>query len=252
MTGGSMAQIVVKKTGPRWPRCTSAGHERHWMGPQRARLVCMWRARADRASGSVRVPDVPAAVDGGAVGLAPDGVGDPGRAYRDPEVVAIRERVPGRALVRRAGGEVRELHLARPAIPPVVGCRVPGVERPGAVVLPGQAEVTGGRAAGDLREIAVTLGVDEPRGGPGRSIVRGDRVQALRPVRDGAERVGHDDVPRGIDCYRRGRGVVVGIALEHRAWWRAALVPNVVRAWAPQDKLASPEHRNTPMTPGPF
>src|SRR6266571_1205154 len=127
------------------------------MGPQQSRLV----------SGSVRVPGVAAAVDGGPVGLAPDGVGDPGRAYGDPEVVAVGEGVPGWALVRRAGGEVGELRLARPAASPVGGCRVPGVERPGAVVLPGQAEIPGGRAAGDLREAAVTLGVDEPGRGPG-------------------------------------------------------------------------------------
>src|SRR5438876_10854653 len=97
------------------------------------------------ASGSVCVPGVAAAVEGGAVSLAPDGVGDPGRADGDAEVVAVGERVPGWALVRRAGGEVGQLHLARPAGPAVGGCRVPGVERPGAVVLPGQAEVTGGR-----------------------------------------------------------------------------------------------------------
>src|SRR6266851_9604885 len=104
----------------------------------------MWRARPDLASEPLRVPGVAAAVDGGAVGLAPDGVGDPGRAYGDAEVVAVGEGVPGRALVRRAGGEVGELRLARPAGAAVGGCRVPGVERPGAVVLPGQPEVTGG------------------------------------------------------------------------------------------------------------
>src|SRR5712691_3714915 len=48
-----------------------------------------WRAGAEAASGSLRVPGVAAAVDGGAVGLAPDGVGDPGGADGDPEVVAV-------------------------------------------------------------------------------------------------------------------------------------------------------------------
>src|SRR6266699_5002540 len=133
----------------------------------------MWRARPDPVSESVRVPGVAAAVDGGPVGLAPDGVGDPGRAYGDPEVVAVGEGVPGRPLVRRAGGEVGELHLARPTASPVAGCRVPGVERPGAVVLPGQPEVPGGRATGALREAAVAPGVDEARGGPGHPVIRG-------------------------------------------------------------------------------
>src|SRR5262249_36140729 len=70
-------------------------------------------------SGAVGVPGVAAAVDGGAVGLAPDGVGDPGRADGDAEVVAVRESVPGRALVGRAGSAVGELHLAGPAAPPL-------------------------------------------------------------------------------------------------------------------------------------
>src|SRR5579864_7253271 len=89
------------------------------------------------SSGSLGVPGVAAAVDGRAVGLAPDGVSDPGRADGDPEVVAVGEGVPGRALVRRAGGAVGQFHLARPAGPAVGGRGVPGVERPGAVVLPG-------------------------------------------------------------------------------------------------------------------
>src|SRR6266516_8037062 len=66
----------------------------------------MWPARLDLASGSLRVPGVAAAVEGGAVGLAPDGVGDPGRADGDPEVVAVGEGVSGGALIRRAGAEV--------------------------------------------------------------------------------------------------------------------------------------------------
>src|SRR6266851_1599036 len=177
----------------------------------------MWRARPDLASESVRVPGVAAAVDRGAVGLAPDGVGDPGRADGDPEVVAVGEGIPGGALVRRAGGAAGELDLAWPAGPAVGGCGVPGVECPGAVVLPGQPEVTGGWAAGDLREVAVAVGIDQPWGGPGHPVVRGNGVQALGPVRGGAEGVGHHDVPSRIAGHRRGRVVVVGITLEHRA-----------------------------------
>src|SRR5215470_15874357 len=96
--------------------------------------------QAGSGSGSFGVPGVAAAVDGGAVGLAPDGVGDPGRADGDPEVVAVGEGVPGRALVRCAGGAVGQPHLAWPAGCAVGGCGVPGVECPGAVVLPGQPE----------------------------------------------------------------------------------------------------------------
>src|SRR6266568_4898638 len=124
------------------------------------------RAGLEAASGSLRVPGVAAAVDGGAVGLAPDGVGDPGRVDGDAEVVAVGEGVTSGALVRRAGGQVGQLHLARPAGAAVGGCGVPGVERPGAVVLPGQAEVTRGGPAGDLREVAVTAGIEQLRGTP--------------------------------------------------------------------------------------
>src|SRR5215467_1016844 len=127
----------------------------------------MWQARRGPGSGSVGVPGVAAAVDGGAVGLAPDGVGDSGRADSDAEVVAVGEGVPGRALVRRAGGAVGELHLAGPVGSAVGGCGVPGVERAGTVVLPGQPEVTAGRATSDLREVAVAVGVQQGRYGPG-------------------------------------------------------------------------------------
>src|SRR5215469_7433720 len=150
-------------------------------------------AGRDGLSGALRVPGVAAAVDGGAVGLAPDGVSDPGGADGDPEVVAVGKGVSGGALVRRAGGAVGELDLAGPACPAVGGCGVPGVECAGAVVLPGEPEVTGGRAARDLREVAVTAGVDQAGRSPGHPVIGGDRVQALGPVRDGAERVGHHD-----------------------------------------------------------
>src|SRR5215831_8829185 len=130
-------------------------------------------AGRDRLSGAPRVPGVAAAVDGRAVGLAPDGVGDPGGADGDPEVVAVGEGIPGRALIRRAGGAVREPDLAGPACPAVGGCGVPGAERAGAVVLPGQPEVTGGRAGGDLREVAIAPGVHQARGAPGQPVARG-------------------------------------------------------------------------------
>src|SRR5215472_4447634 len=131
-------------------------------GPQGAdwsRTGARVAGRAGSGSGSLGVPGVAAAVDGGAIGLAPDGVGDPGRADGDPEVVAVGEGGPGGALVRCAGGAIGEPDLAGPAGSAVGGCGVPGVERPGAVVLPGQPEVAGARAAGDLREVAVAAGV---------------------------------------------------------------------------------------------
>src|SRR5215471_9643848 len=204
-------------------------------------------AGRDRLSGALRVPGVAAAVDGRAVSLAPDGVRDPGGTHGDPEVVAVGEGIPGGALIRRAGGAVGQFDLAGPAGPTIGGCGVPGVECAGAVVLPGQPEVTGGWARGNLREVAVTLGVDQARGTPGQPVARGGHIQALGPARDGAERVGHHDVPGGIGRHRRGRIVVVGVALEHRArrWGRAGSEScQGVGAAGSAGGSGAPEHTN--------
>src|SRR2546428_9860653 len=75
------------------------------------------------ASGPPRIPGVAAAIERRAVGLAPDQVGDPRRAHRHPEIVAIGEGVPVHVLVRRARGEVREPDPCAPRRPTVLGLR---------------------------------------------------------------------------------------------------------------------------------
>src|SRR5437867_9260996 len=101
---------------------------------------------------AARVPGVAAAVERRSVGLAPDDVVDARRADRKTEVVAVREGIAGRRLVRRAGPQVRETDLAAPGTSAVRGPRVPRVEAPGPVVLPHDPEVARGGSVVDLRK----------------------------------------------------------------------------------------------------
>src|SRR4029453_4668430 len=126
-------------------------------------------------------------------------MGDPRGADRDPEVVAVRERVAVRALVGSTGPEVREPNLRSPRAPPIRTRRIPGIESAGSIVLPREAEVPGGRAAVDLRHVVITEGIHEGGGGPVHPIVRGTYVEPLRPVRLVGERIGEDHVAGWID-----------------------------------------------------
>src|SRR5437764_10973798 len=122
----------------------------------------LWWARVDRSNlRALRVPDIPAAVQGGSVRLAPDDVVDAGGADGQPEVVAIGEVVAVGVLVDGARPQVGEPGRRTPGGAAVRRPRIPRVEVPGPVVLPDQAEVAGRRAVLDLRERAVAGGVDE-------------------------------------------------------------------------------------------
>src|SRR5205823_8662900 len=112
-----------------------------------------------------------------AVGFAPDHVGDPGRAHREAEVVTVGERVAVRGLVRSAGSEVGQANLPSPAGASVRARRVPGVELAGPIVLPGQADITRGGTAVDLRHAAVSPGVHEDLRAPGDPIIGGLSVE---------------------------------------------------------------------------
>src|SRR6266542_6967865 len=87
-------------------------------------------------------------------------------ADRDPEVVAVGERVAVRALVRSIGPEVREPNLRPPRAPAIRTLRIPGIESACPIVLPREAEVPGRRAV-DLRRVAVTAGIQGGGGGGG-------------------------------------------------------------------------------------
>src|SRR4029450_13706288 len=93
------------------------------------------------------------------MGFGPDHMGDARRADRDPEVVAVGERIAVRALVGGAGPEVREPNVRSPRATATRTLRMPGVESAGSIVLPGEAEVPGARAAVDLRHVVITEGI---------------------------------------------------------------------------------------------
>src|SRR5512132_3394920 len=104
-------------------------------------------------------------------------MGDARGADRDPEVIAVGERIAVRGLVGSTGPEVREPNVRSPRAPAIRTLRIPGIESAGSIVLPREAEVPGGRAAVDLRHVVITEGIHGRGDGPVHPIVRGTYIE---------------------------------------------------------------------------